>query len=271
MTPVPADLVGEFSRRLGAYTNTAECNDRTFADFTELTTSDPLLSGHRNYVEAQQLGFGDPAFHALWRGLLAVAHHRFVHVNALEIGVFKGQVISLWALLARHYGWPVSVHAISPLAGQPMPPLGFWRSLLYRLNPHFRERVDSGDFYPQADYLEIVRQHFAAHGLSFEKVRLVRGYSTAPEVRAAVANERFEILYIDGDHTYAGALADIEHYAPKIVPGGWLVMDDAAHGLPGTTFWKGYETVARACLRLPELGFTNVINVGHNRVFQREA
>jgi alpha-D-ribose 1-methylphosphonate 5-triphosphate synthase subunit PhnG len=48
-------------------------------------------------------------------------------------------------------------------------------------------------------------------------------------------------------------------------------MDDAAYGLPGTSFWKGYETVARACLRLPDLGFDNVLNVGHNRVFERRA
>jgi hypothetical protein len=46
-------------------------------------------------------------------------------------------------------------------------------------------------------------------------------------------------------------------------------MDDAAYDQPGTTFWKGYETVARACHLLPALGFRNVLNVGHNRVFER--
>ncbi len=48
-------------------------------------------------------------------------------------------------------------------------------------------------------------------------------------------------------------------------------MDDAGFHLPGTTFWKGYETVARACENLSELGFSNVLNVGHNRVFERQA
>lgn len=266
-----ATPASEFASRLLAYTNTAECNDRVFAEFTALTQSDPLLSDHRRHVETHALGFGDPAFHAMWRGLLAHAHHRFGAVNALEIGVFKGQVISLWSLLARHYHWPIHIHAISPLAGQPMPKLGLWRSLLYRLSPRFRERVDSGDFYPEEDYQEIVQKHFSRYGLSFDDVRLVRGYSTASDVRSAVAADRFELIYIDGDHTYTGALADIEHYAPKVVAGGWLVMDDAAYDLPGSTFWKGYETVARACLRLPELGFANVLNVGHNRIFERRA
>ena len=260
-----------FSRQVAAYTNTAAHNDRLFAECAAATAAHPLLARHRAHVERHQLGYGDPAFHAMWLNLLEAAHLRFGHVEALEIGVFKGQVISLWALLARHYNWPVHIHAISPLAGQPMPKQGVWRSLLYRLSPRFRERVDSGDFYPEEDYRQIVRDHFSTYGLSVDAVRLVRGYSTAPDVRSAVAANRFELIYIDGDHTYAGAMADIEHYAPKIVPGGWLVMDDAAYGLPGTSFWKGYETVARACLRLPDLGFDNVLNVGHNRVFERRA
>ena len=56
---------------------------------------------------------------------------------------------------------------------------------------------------------------------------------------------------------------------PKVVREGWLVMDAAAFDQPGTTFWKGYDTVARACHLLPPLGFKNVFAVGHNRVFQR--
>jgi hypothetical protein len=271
MNTSTTNLATDFAARVRAYANTAEGNDRVYAEFTALTAADPLLAAHRGYIETRRLGFGDPAFHALWRGLLAMAHACFGSVDALEIGVFKGQVISLWALLARHYGWGVRVHAISPLEGQPMPPQGWWRSLRYRLSPRFRERVDTGNFHAKENYEAIIRELFTAHALDFADVRLVRGYSTAPAVRAAVAADRFHLVYIDGDHTFAGALADIEHYAPKVVPGGWLVMDDAAYGLPGTTFWKGYETVARACSHLPALGFDNVINVGHNCVFQRRA
>ncbi len=262
-------LAADFQTRLRAYTPTAEHHDRIFAEFTALTWADPVLTRHRRHVETHQLGYGDPAFHALWARLLATAHAQFGTIDVLEIGVFKGQVISLWALLAREYGWPVRVHALSPLAGQPMPKTGWWRSLLFRLSAHFRERVQSGDFYPVEDYEAILRAHFSAHHLSFDAVRLLRGYSTDESIRQQVASDRFHLIYIDGDHTYAGASADIGHYAPKVVPGGWLVMDDAAFDQPGTTFWKGYDTVARACHFLPPLGFKNVFNVGHNRVFQR--
>lgn len=252
-----------------AYRNTAECNDRVHGEFTAATAADPLLASHRGHVEQHKLGFGDPAFHAMWKLLLGAAHERFGRVDALEIGVFKGQVISLWALLAKTHGWPVRVHAVTPLEGQALRGSRILRSLKYRLFPRFRERVQSGDFYPDDDYEAIVRRLFAHFGLDFSEVRLVRGYSNATAVLDALKSDRFHLIYVDGDHTYEGAASDIRLYAPKVVAGGWLVMDDAAFDLPGTAFWKGYKSVARACELLPALGFTNVLNVGHNRVFEK--
>jgi hypothetical protein len=259
----------ELSAHVRDYRNTAECNDRVHREFTGKTAGDPLLAAHRRHIEEHKLGFGDPAFHALWKLMLGSAHARFGSVDALEIGVFKGQVISLWALLAKTHGWPVRVHAVTPLEGQVLRGSRLWRSLKYRLSPRFRERIKSGDFYPDDDYEGIVRRLFAHFGLEFAQVRLLRGYSNSPEVVSALQSERFHLIYVAGDHTYEGAASDIRIYAPKVLPGGWLVMDDAAFDLPGTSFWKGYETVARACELLPGLGFTNVLNVGHNRVFEK--
>jgi hypothetical protein len=47
------------------------------------------------------------------------------------------------------------------------------------------------------------------------------------------------------------------------------VMDDASCFLPGTGFWKGLEAVSVAAEDIPALGFENVLNVGHNRVYRR--
>lgn len=262
-------LAGEFYEQVARYKNTAADNDRVFAEFAAATWADPILAGHRRHIETHKLGFGDPAFHAMWQTLLAAARERFDHVDALEIGVFKGQVVSLWALLAKVHGWPLRIHAITPFEGQPLTGNRWWRFLQARLNPWFRERLQSGDFYPEDDYEQIVRRLFSHFQLDFDQVRWIRGYSQAPEVLAAVRADRFNLIYVDGGHTYEAASADIANFASKVTAGGWLVMDDAAHDLPGTAYWKGHESVSQACRHLPALGFKNILNVGHNRIFEK--
>lgn len=264
-----AEPATEFDRLAAAYRNTAEENDRLHRTLDAMTWADPLLAGHRRHVEEHQLGYGDPAFHTLWRLLLQAAAARFGTVRALEIGVYKGQVISLWSLLAREHRLAVRVSALSPLQGQPMPRSRVLNKLRHWFSPGFREKVASGNFYPTDDYAGVIRALFAKYALDFDQVTLHRGYSTDPALLARLAGERYEIIYVDGDHTYAGALHDFRRFGPKVVPGGWLVADDAGCELPGTIFWKGHASVSRAVRELPALGFTNVLNVGHNRVYQR--
>lgn len=267
----PARPPLDFHEEAARYQNTATHNDAVFAAFTQATERDPLLSRHRTHVEHHRLGTGERAFHSLWAGLLAASARRFGRTRALEIGVFKGQIISLWALLAREYGLDVEVHALTPLAGNPASPIGLWNSLRLRFDRAYRQHALAGNHYAEEDYEAVVRAHFAHHRLSFEDVRLHRGYSTDPAVVAALDGQRFEIVYVDGDHREAGARHDFATYGAKVVPGGWLVADDASHDLPGTTFWKGYPQVTSALSELAPLGFVNVLNVGHNRVFERRS
>ena len=259
-----------FVELVAAYQNTAEHNDALHQNLTDATWSDPLLAAHRRHVETRQLGFGDPAFHAMWARLLDTAAENFGEVRTLEIGVFKGQVISLWSLLARARDLSVKISAISPLAGQPMPRHSrLVRWLRYRLDQKFRERLDNGDFYAVEDYERIIREHFAHHGLDSAPVRFHRGYSTDPVLLAGMKDETYHIVYVDGDHTLAGAQHDFATFGPKVAPGGWLIADDAGCDLPGSTFWKGHRAVSEAVRDLPSLGFSNVLNVGHNRIYQR--
>lgn len=41
------------------------------------------------------------------------------------------------------------------------------------------------------------------------------------------------LLFIDGDHSLDGAQSDIKNYAPKVQPGGLVVLDDYHPGAPG--------------------------------------
>ena len=52
-----------------------------------------------------------------------------------------------------------------------------------------------------------------------------------------------DLLFVDGDHSYEGAKADLTNYGPKIKPGGLLVVHD-----------YGYEGVSRAISEVFEPG-----------------
>jgi Methyltransferase domain len=253
---------------IAAYRNSGPENDALHAEFTALAQGNPLLASHRRYVEENHLGFGDAAFHYLWLLILmkvtATASPRLI-----EIGVYKGQIISLWALLLRNLNCSGEIHAISPLRGDPISRSNLMRRVRGVLSARYRERLRNGDFYESADYEQIIRQLFQHFGLEWQHIKLHRGLSTDALIRSTVQDEIFDVVYVDGDHTYAGALADYEFFGPRVRPGGFLIADDAGCNLPGTTFWKGHPSVSEAAKVIPHLGFRNVLNVGHNCVYQR--
>jgi hypothetical protein len=258
-----------FGQLVSTYRNEGEVNDRVHELLEQATWQDGLLSEHRKHIEENKLGFGDPAFHSMWARLLEAGVRRHGKVRALEIGVFKGQVISLWSLLAKARGWPIEVFCITPMAGNPLPPLGLRHRMRMILSRQYREEIKNGNFYGEEDYCGIIMALFGAFDLPFDKVTVFRGFSTDPDILERTNRLEFEIVYVDGDHTFEGATHDLLQFSPKIVKGGWIVVDDAGCSLPGTRFWKGHEAVSRATEILPSLGFQNVLNVGHNRIFEK--
>ena len=54
------------------------------------------------------------------------------------------------------------------------------------------------------------------------------GNSQSKEAVAFVRNldRMFDVVFIDGDHTYEGASADVVNYSPFVSPGGYLIMHD---------------------------------------------
>ena len=68
------------------------------------------LQQHRAYFKQDSRGFGEDAFHAMWFLLMREYHP----LNCLEIGVYRGQVISLWAMIAKELNIPCNIHGISP-------------------------------------------------------------------------------------------------------------------------------------------------------------
>lgn len=257
-----------FEHLVAEYKNTADHNDQLFQQLTELTWNDPLLCAHRRHIEGNELGFGDAAFHAMWLLLLDNAHRRFGTVQTLEIGVFKGQVISLWALIAKRWNMSIKISAITPLVGQPMPKSKLEISIRSCLSRRFSEQLRNGNFYAHDDYAGIIRQLFERFDVDYDAVQLYKGYSTEQRILDVINDTSFHVVYVDGDHTLKGALHDFKMFGSKVANGGWLVADDAGCDLPGTAFWKGHAAVSRAAAVLPTIGFKNVLNVGHNRIYE---
>ena len=265
----PADFQADsLDRRIAEYRNTGQENDALLEEFNQRTWQFPLLAAHRRHIEEHKLGFGYPGFHYLWWLILNKLKATEAR-DLLEIGVFKGQSVTAWVLIGQTMPGPFTVTGISPLEGKPLPESWWKRRFKILFSRSFREQLRAGNFYPEDDYAQTIRNLMARFNLPPERLELIKGSSTDPAVTAKVAGRQFGLIYIDGDHAYDAVCADLRNYAPRVAPGGFLAMDDAACFLPGKTFWKGRESVSKACETIPPLGFENVINVGHIRLYQR--
>jgi hypothetical protein len=254
-----------------SYRSTAEHNDIIWSTFGERADTVDFLKTHRDWVEHNSWGFGDRAFHYMWYLLLRDDVLERSSPSLLEIGVFKGQVVSLWALTAKRLGHPVEITGVSPLTGnQPW----FANNRILRLcarliSRYYREDVRSANLYEHADYGAMVRRIFDEFGLQDSKLQLLKGYSQDEHIRQQLAGRSFDVIYIDGGHRYEDVFQDLTFYAPLVGSGGYLVMDDSSYYLPGKAFWKGVKSVSRALDDWGAHGFVNVLNVGHNRVYKR--
>jgi len=205
------------------------------------------LRSHREYFRIDQRGFGEDAFHVMWWKLF----RRFKPEFFLEIGVYRGQVLSLIALLARLEGVRCLVTGISP----------------------FSSIGDSVSQYRNdLDYFEDTLAHFKHHGL--QEPTLVKAFSTDPEAIAVIESRRWDMIYIDGNHDYDVVRQDWEACSNAVAPGGIIVLDDS--GL--TTSYRapvfakaGHPGPSRLASEIDPQRFREILQVGHNRVFQRLA
>lgn len=253
---------------MAEYKSTKEQNEGLWLEFTRLTDSVPCIKKHRDWVEKFKWGFGDRAFHYMWYLLLAQDILRRKNPVLLEIGVYKGQVISLWSLIAAEKKANPLIYAITPLAGKPPLPR-YLNRLMQIFNRKYREDVRAGNLYQDEDYMACIKQIYERFNLDIDSINILLGYSQDEQVKDKVGDLMFDLIYIDGGHRYEEVSDDIAFYGKKVKPGGYLVFDDASYFKPGDIFFKGYESVSRAVEDIDRNEFINVLNIGHNRIFKR--
>ncbi len=204
------------------------------------------LKSHKNYFNKQARGFGEKAFHTMWYLLYKKYHFK----NFLEIGIYRGQTISLIGLLSKLNGDEIFVQGISP----------------------FDNTGDTVSSYIHINYEEDVRKNFEK--FSLQSPVLTKAYSTDQEAVDVIQSCLWDCIYIDGSHEYEIAKKDWQVCSGQVKVGGIIVMDDSAlftkYNPPFFAF-KGHPGPSRVADEVAERSkkFREVLRVGHNRVFER--
>jgi hypothetical protein len=218
---------------------------RAYQDFHRILPA--KLREHRGYFQAERRGFGEDAFHTMWWHLV----RRFKPVDFLEIGVYRGQTLSLVSLVAEMESIPCAVHGISP----------------------FSSAGDSVSNYAGGlDYLADTLENFRHFGLP--KPELLKAYSTDAEAIALIHSRAWDCIYIDGNHDYDIVKTDWQTCAAAVKPGGLIVLDDSGLSTsyrPPRFATGGHPGPSRLAEEIDDSRFREILQVGHNRVFQKTA
>jgi predicted O-methyltransferase YrrM len=163
----------------------------------------------------------------------------------LEVGAFKGQTTAVLSRVAAQNGG--SVIAIDPMRWASKP-------------AHFFEWID-GLLHPfsyESTFWKNVRK------TGHDNVTLIRALSTDAELiaRPDPRLAEFDLVFIDGEHTYEGVLADIKNWGSRVRPGGLILMHDIIARFPGVVkVFRQLESDPRYRIRWPKRGTVGVVEV----------
>lgn len=221
--------------------------------FTDFVNDTPSLKAHRDWIEHNCWGLGERAFQWAWKLVMC----EFIdqeEIRFLEIGVHRGQITSLIGMLGEELKVQTNVFGISPFNGHAMGIDGTFRE---DTNHAWRKFVTTDSF-----------SHLTTFGgLSNDESIVYCAKSVSP----------FDIIYIDGDHSYEVVKEDLKNYLPMLKAGGILVTDDSGNRFKMPWgFFQGIESCSRAIDEvLPPFTesdeFQFLFNVMHLRIFQKVA
>lgn len=224
------------------YEHSEQYNKEINELFTAKTNEVPELKELRDWVEANIFGFGERSFYWLWKLIVDEMPQTF---SFLEIGVFRGQTTALIHLLAKLSGKTAHVYGITPL--------------------------NSADGHWESDYAKDIKTIHDKFNL--EQPNLLIGLSTNKDIiNDAIKLAPFNIVYIDGGHTYEVVKSDLINY-PQLAK-DYLVIDDCCNDIPMPFgYFTGIPSVTKAVKEWEKTQdkFKLKFNVVHVKVYKRNA
>ena len=213
--------------------------------FTEKVNNNPILNEHRTFVENHVFGFGERSFGWMWNLLVKEMPKDFTF---LEIGVFKGQTLSLVKLLADQQKKKVKRYGITPLSTEG----GLWES----------------DY---AKDIATIHEQFALT----KDYEILQGLSEDAAIIHKASKLKLDILYIDGGHDERHITNDIDNYAHLVKKGGYMIIDDCCNSFKQPFgYFQGIDIVTKVVdKKLPPFTESKdwefIFSVVHNRVYKR--
>ena len=158
------------------------------------------LKRHRGYFFSEFRGFGEDAFHCLWYLLFKEFRPR----NVLEIGIYRGQTLSLFQILSNKLNLDSFISGISPLDST---------------GDEFSEYLD-------IDYEKDILRNFEFFGLGSPNI--FKTHSTSAEGINHINSKSWDLIYIDGSHKYEDVLSDLRHSLQNLSKKGIIILDDSS-------------------------------------------
>lgn len=208
--------------------------------------SKSYIKKHRFYFRSEKRGYGEDAFHAMWEFLIKTYKPKSI----LEIGVYRGQTLSLFNLICIKEKIKSEIFGITPL----------------------NDSDDSVSNYLKIDYVVDINEHFKHFNL--EKPNILKALSTDQKAINFINSKKWDLVYIDGSHEYDVVKADIVNVVSNLAKGGLLVLDDSSlfEDFEDDKFtfpvFKGHPGPSRAFQEIMSEGnLSYLIGVGHNNIF----
>lgn len=208
--------------------------------------SSKIVREHREYFKLSNRGFGEDAFHALWENLFK----KFKPSNVLEIGVYRGQTISLFTILAQENKFDSNIWGLTPL----------------------NSSSDEVSNYKNLNYEDDIKENFKNFNL--EPPQIFKGYSNSLEGERFINSKIWDLVYVDGSHDYEVVKNDVANAIKSLNKNGLLILDDSSLYVEFFTDEFKFKTfsghpgpskVFKEILEEKKLKF--LIGVGHLNIF----
>ena len=129
--------------------------------------------------------------------------------------------------------------------------------------------LDSTGGFHDTDYAKDIKDLHTKYKL--KQPTIWKGLSSDAAILDKASKTEWDVIYIDGGHTYECAHHDVFRYSSFVKVGGYLIIDDCANNYPMPEgYFGGIAEVSKAVDELlPNEHYKEVFSVVHIRVFKR--